>query len=238
MPHLCHSQKTLSKLGLPPAVEAELNAKMPSIDPDWGVMPEVNWGTYDGAMYYRGGALLYLNSQLPTNDVQEDDLMKFSDIDQVIGIYKMISVRNEFKNGQWIQSVQAFRDLTIPSQFIPRSSVGSEGWEAFVASVVAEAGGVATSGGFGGNSGTAIQSPAVRETETRQAAAEARTSVVNTQHVPVGRVSSARLPGVMGAIPVGSETNALDVISENNRILGLSKVRPPATPRSTNNNVQ
>lgn len=32
--------------------------------------------------------------------------------------------------------------------------------------------------------------------------------------IPVGRVSSARLPGQMGSIPVGSETNALDVISD------------------------
>jgi hypothetical protein len=34
--------------------------------------------------------------------------------------------------------------------------------------------------------------------------------------VPVGTVSSARPNGVMGLIPAGSETNALDVISENN----------------------
>ncbi len=36
------------------------------------------------------------------------------------------------------------------------------------------------------------------------------------QTVPVGQVSSARPPGVMGSIPIGSETNALDVISERN----------------------
>lgn len=34
--------------------------------------------------------------------------------------------------------------------------------------------------------------------------------------VPVGRVSSARPFGVMGSIPVGYETNALDAIAENN----------------------
>lgn len=33
-------------------------------------------------------------------------------------------------------------------------------------------------------------------------------------HVPVGQVSSARLPGQFGTIPRGYETNALDVISE------------------------
>lgn len=41
-----------------------------------------------------------------------------------------------------------------------------------------------------------------------------------TQHVPVGQVSSARPPGVMGSIPVGSETNMLDVISEMNALRG------------------
>ncbi|GEM_PF-4624302 len=35
-------------------------------------------------------------------------------------------------------------------------------------------------------------------------------------HVPVGTVSSARPPGVMGTIEAGTETNALDVISEQN----------------------
>lgn len=37
-----------------------------------------------------------------------------------------------------------------------------------------------------------------------------------TPHVPVGTVSSARPDGQMGTIPVGTETNALDVISETN----------------------
>jgi hypothetical protein len=36
-------------------------------------------------------------------------------------------------------------------------------------------------------------------------------------HVPVGQVSSARPNGVFGSIPRGSETNALDVISERGR---------------------
>ena len=36
------------------------------------------------------------------------------------------------------------------------------------------------------------------------------------QMMPIGSVSSARMPGAMGSIPAGSETNALDVISEQN----------------------
>ncbi|MCM2438414.1 hypothetical protein HGO34_01625 [Agrobacterium vitis] len=38
-----------------------------------------------------------------------------------------------------------------------------------------------------------------------------------SQQVPVGRVSSARPDGQFGSIPQGSETNALDVISEKNQ---------------------
>lgn len=37
-------------------------------------------------------------------------------------------------------------------------------------------------------------------------------------HVPVGQVSSMRPDGVMGSIPQGYETNALDAISENNEL--------------------
>ena len=35
-----------------------------------------------------------------------------------------------------------------------------------------------------------------------------------TQHVPIGTVSSARLPRQMGTIPRGEETNTIDVLSE------------------------
>ena len=40
--------------------------------------------------------------------------------------------------------------------------------------------------------------------------------------VPVGQVSSARPRGVMGNIPVGYETNALDAMSEDRRLWGKS----------------
>lgn len=47
---------------------------------------------------------------------------------------------------------------------------------------------------------------------------EKKQNQVATRQVPIGQVSSARLPGQMGTIPAGYETNALDVISEQNRI--------------------
>lgn len=37
--------------------------------------------------------------------------------------------------------------------------------------------------------------------------------------IPVGRAASARMPGVMGNIPVGSETSMLDVIAEMNALI-------------------
>jgi hypothetical protein len=50
-----------------------------------------------------------------------------------------------------------------------------------------------------------------------------------SREVPVRAVSSARLPGLMGAIPIGSETNALDVLDES----GLLRSFPPRRMRPT-----
>lgn len=47
--------------------------------------------------------------------------------------------------------------------------------------------------------------------------------------VPVGRVSSARMPGQMGSIPAGSERNALDVISDT----AYQRSPPPEQSGST-----
>jgi hypothetical protein len=51
--------------------------------------------------------------------------------------------------------------------------------------------------------------------------------VETRRQVPVDSVSSARLPGLMGAIPLGSETNALDVLGES----GLQRSFPPTRMR-------
>ncbi|MDP9837668.1 hypothetical protein J2T09_002425 [Neorhizobium huautlense] len=52
----------------------------------------------------------------------------------------------------------------------------------------------------------------------------ARVGMIRT-HAPVATLSSARLPGVMGNIPLGSETNALDVISEQNHMLSSGRLK-------------
>jgi hypothetical protein len=51
------------------------------------------------------------------------------------------------------------------------------------------------------------------------------------RQVPAATVSSARLPGLMGAIPVGSETNALDVLGESGLLRNFQPARMrPADP--------
>lgn len=124
-------KQAIDKLELPPAVKDKVNSVLPKLDPDYTLSKVNSWSTYDGAKYYKGGNLFYLNSQLPVNDFNDNDLMQFNEIDQVIGIYKVVKIKNEFKNGKWTQSIHAIRDLTIPSQFLPRSAVG-QGFENWV----------------------------------------------------------------------------------------------------------
>ncbi|MGF9562784.1 hypothetical protein [Neorhizobium sp. JUb45] len=62
--------------------------------------------------------------------------------------------------------------------------------------------------------------PAWRRPEDTAAGGGAPTNLIPSDasgdtRVPVGRVSSARPNGLSGTIPIGMETNALDVISEN-----------------------
>jgi hypothetical protein len=127
---LC-GQSNLDKLDLPPALKAELEKKIPEIDPDFSSRNS-SWGNYGNAKFYKGGNMFYFNAQLPVNDFGEDDLMKFNQIDQILGIYMVITTKNEFKNGQWIQILKTVRDLTIPSKFIPRASIGETTFEDYV----------------------------------------------------------------------------------------------------------
>lgn len=121
----------LDKLDLPPALKAELEKKIPSIDPDFASR-NTSWGNYGNAKFYKGGNMFYFNAQLPVNDFGEDDLMKFNQIDQILGIYMVVTTKNEFKNGQWVQVLKCVRDLTIPSKFIPRASIGATTFEDYV----------------------------------------------------------------------------------------------------------
>ena len=125
-------KKGIEKLELPPAVTQEINSYItPAIDPDYATRDN-HWGSYNSAKIYKGGNLFYLNAQLPVNDFGQDDTMKLDQVDQIIGIYQVNKIKNEFKNGAWTQTINAIRDLTIPSQFIPRASIGETSFEDFM----------------------------------------------------------------------------------------------------------
>jgi len=130
-------KKNIEKLGLPPAVLQKINEEMPKIDKDYATRNN-SWGDYEISKIYKGANLFYLNAQLPVNDFGEDDLMKFDQVDQVIGIYQVLTCKNDFKGGQWTQTLHCIRDLTIPSKYLPRASIGSTTWEDFVNAAVAD----------------------------------------------------------------------------------------------------
>ena len=131
-------KKYIEKLDLPPALLERINQVVPKIDPEFNSR-DVQWGNYDDqAKFYKGGILFYFNSQLPVNDFGTDDTMKFDQVDQLIGIYMVVTCRNEFKNGQWTQVLNAKRDLTIISNVIPRASIGDTVWEDYVKQAVSD----------------------------------------------------------------------------------------------------
>lgn len=134
-------KQNIEKLKLHPKITERITEYMnahPKLDSDWATRDDSAWGNYTSANFYKGSNLFYLNSQLPVNEMDEDDLLKFNGIDQIIGIYKVVKIKNEFKEGRWVQSINAIRDLTIPSQHLPKASIGAQGWEAFMASAKAE----------------------------------------------------------------------------------------------------
>ena len=127
----------LDKLDLPPALVTELEKKIPEIDPDFSSR-NTAWGNYGNAKFYKGGNLFYFNAQLPVNDFGEDDIMRFDQIDQILGIYMVLTCKNEFKNGQWVQVLKCVRDLTIPSKFIPRASIGETTFQDYVNEAISD----------------------------------------------------------------------------------------------------
>lgn len=124
-------KKYLDRLAIPDSLKKKINEVMPNIDTNWAGR-EPRWGDYDQATYYSGSNMFYFNAQIPTNDGDDDDLMKFGIADQIIGIYVVKVCRNEFKDGKWTQKLSCIRDSTIPSKFLPRATGGTQNWEEFV----------------------------------------------------------------------------------------------------------
>lgn len=91
--------------------------------------------------------------------------------------------------------------------------------------VAFQAGGLSSMGGLDGTLSLEEQIALIRRrTDLNEGQKQSLINQVRAQQpreraqrdfvTPVGRVASARMPGVMGNIPVGSETSALDVLSE------------------------
>lgn len=138
-------KKALLETEMPPAMKDKIVGILTEHDPTF-TERGYNWGAgiENHAYYYKGGNLIYLHIQLPNTDSTDDNQnMTFDVNDSVIGIYQILFVENTFKEGRFTQQIKGVRDLTIPSQFIPRSNINevtAEGsptdttWETFVKS--------------------------------------------------------------------------------------------------------
>jgi hypothetical protein len=138
-------KKALQEIEMPPEFKTKVDSTLSDLDPTYAERG-YNWGEgiFNHANYYKGGNLVYLHIQLPNTDsTPENQNMTFDVNDSVIGIYQILFVESIFKDGRFTQQIKGVRDLTIPSQFIPRSNINevtAEGsptdttWESFVKS--------------------------------------------------------------------------------------------------------
>lgn len=108
-----------------------LNEKMSRIEPDWNSKEPV-WKNYGVAPWYQGAPLFYFLSQIPDGQYNNNDMLSFTASDQIAGIYMVHHVTNELKEGKWTQKLKAKRDITIPSQFLPKSINGELTMEQFI----------------------------------------------------------------------------------------------------------
>ena len=91
-------------------IKNKLNEVMPKIDLEWNSKVPV-WGPAGVAQWYIGSPLIYFNTQVPDGKFV-DDMIQFNANDQIVGIYTVWSVTNEFKNGIWTQKLKTRRDIT------------------------------------------------------------------------------------------------------------------------------
>lgn len=118
------------------------------------------------------------------------------------------------------------------SQPVPRMAAG--GIVAF------QEGGLSSMAGLGGDEGMTLEEQIAiirRRTDLDEGQKQSLINQVRAQQpreeprrqftTPVGRASSARMPGVQGNIPVGSETSALDVLSETRPQIAPTRTEAP-----------
>ena len=144
VPNIILQGKTaLNKIELPSKTDADIRLKlhrvMPGIDPEWNTKQPV-WGKYGGgedqaqAQWYKGSPLFYFNTQVPDGNFN-NDMLQFNANDQIVGIYMVKQVINEFKNGIWTQRLKSVRDVTIPSYVLPRGLTGDMTFEQYMKDV-------------------------------------------------------------------------------------------------------
>jgi len=117
------------------AIKGKLNEVMPKIDPSWNNKTPV-WGNYGVAQKYAGSSLIYFNTQVPDNKFDKNDMLIFNPNDQIVGIYMVKFVTNEFKNGLWTQKLKTVRDPTIPSYVLPRGVTNEMAFEQYMNDVI------------------------------------------------------------------------------------------------------
>lgn len=132
---LLQGKISLDKIKLPEKTEASIREKlrkvMPDIDPSWNSKTGT-WGSYGVAQKYTGSSLIYFNTQVPDSVFDDKDMLQFSPNDQIVGIYLVKFVTNEFKNGLWTQKLKTVRDPTIPSYALPRGLTGEMTFEQYM----------------------------------------------------------------------------------------------------------
>jgi hypothetical protein len=132
---LLQGQRQLDKIDFPTvndaAIKGKLNSVMPNIDPTWGNKNSA-WEYYESAQWYKGTNLFYFESRVPDSAHDANDMLVFHNSDQIVGIYFVQTVTNEFKGGRWIQKLKARRDLTIPYHAIPKGVTGKLAFEEYM----------------------------------------------------------------------------------------------------------
>jgi hypothetical protein len=140
---LGQGKKSIDNFEFSPKYEDDLKAlidsKMTELDPDWSTKEPI-WSDYGVAPWYKGAPLFYFLSQIPDGQYDRDqgDMLSFNPSDQIVGIYMVHNIVNEFKEGKWTQKLKGIRDITIPSQFIPKGIKGDMDFETFMKYVMDE----------------------------------------------------------------------------------------------------
>jgi hypothetical protein len=132
---LLQGSKDLDKIELAASNSAELKTeiqrRMNVIDRENWSSKRAVWGDYGTAQWYKGSPLFYFNTKMPDSEFDNNDLLKFYPNDQVVGIYLVKQVINEFKNGIWTQTLKSIRDTTIPAFALPKGVTDQDSFEKY-----------------------------------------------------------------------------------------------------------